>query len=407
MGIHHHDRSYETAKNGLEDKKVSKKNKQLILNFINDLILENIAKPRLLNYIHCIKNFAEEIEKDLDKLTIEDLKQYIGELQQNNKYSILTKQARKIMIRRFYKWLKTTQNYPDIASWINISVSRSERRLPADGDLLTEEDVKKLIKIAKHPRNKALISILWESGARVSEIGNLNLSNVVFDKHGILLTVKGKTGSRKIRLIFSTPYLATWINAHPFNDQKNMPLWLNIGLNNSSKQITYGTINDLLKNVFKQANIKKRSNPHIFRHSRATYMANHLTEFQMNQYFGWVQGSNMPATYVHMSGKEVEHAILEMNGIQTEEKQQHTKLQPRICPRCDTINQHDSQHCGKCGGILDLKYAMEIEEKNENELNMRKESDEMMNLLLKDQEVQQVLLKKLKELKGGITNSLF
>jgi hypothetical protein len=43
-------------------------------------------------------------------------------------------------------------------------------------------------------------------------------------------------------------------------------------------------------------------------------MANPLTEFQMNHYFGWTQGSNMPSTYVHLSGKDLDGAILKMNG---------------------------------------------------------------------------------------------
>ena len=47
-------------------------------------------------------------------------------------------------------------------------------------------------------------------------------------------------------------------------------------------------------------------------------MANHLTEFQMNQYFGWIQGSDMPSTYVHMSGKNVDEALLRMNGVAVE-----------------------------------------------------------------------------------------
>ena len=146
MGIYDHENRYDSLMKRFSKMEGSKRNKQLILNFVNDLVLENIRKPRLMRYIYCLKNFAISLKKDLDKVTIEDLKGYVSRLQQNNNYSVLTKQSDKIMIRRFYRWLEKTQNYPDIVSWINISVSRSERRLPSDGELLTEEDVKKLIK---------------------------------------------------------------------------------------------------------------------------------------------------------------------------------------------------------------------------------------------------------------------
>jgi len=35
----------------------------------------------------------------------------------------------------------------------------------------------------------------------------------------------------------------------------------------------------------------------------------------MNDYFGWVQGSGMPSVYVHLSGRNVDDAILKANGI--------------------------------------------------------------------------------------------
>jgi len=49
-------------------------------------------------------------------------------------------------------------------------------------------------------------------------------------------------------------------------------------------------------------------------------MANYLTEAQMNLYFGWVQGSDMPSVYVHLSGRDVDDAILKANGIITEDQ---------------------------------------------------------------------------------------
>ena len=130
-------------------------------------------------------------------------------------------------------------------------------------------------------------------------------------------------------------------------------------------------------------------------------MANHLTEFQMNQYFGWIQGSDMPATYVHMSGREVDNAILKMNGIETDEKREETKMLPPICPRCDTINGHDSKFCLKCGGVLNLKSAMELEEKRKVETEKRDGADNMMNLLLRDKEVQEYLMQKLQSYGGS------
>jgi hypothetical protein len=38
-------------------------------------------------------------------------------------------------------------------------------------------------------------------------------------------------------------------------------------------------------------------------------VANYLTGAQMNVYFVWIQGSDMPGVYVHLSGRDVDNAV--------------------------------------------------------------------------------------------------
>ncbi len=391
MDIHNYEKRYRQAIKNLEKANISERNKKLILDCVGALVLENLSKPRLLKYVEILRSIAQRLNKDLDQATIEDIKAFIGSIQQRSDYSPWTKQTYKVIIRRFYKWLKGGKNYPEIVDWIKINFSRSEKKLPSEGDLLTQTEVDKLITAAQHPRDKALIATLWESGARIGEIGTLTMKNICFDKFGTVITVSGKTGSRKIRLIHSTSYLATWMNNHPFKDNREAPFWINIGTRNHFAPVNYPGIRKILIDLFKRAGVNKRCNPHLFRHSRATFMANHLTEFQMNQYFGWIQGSDMPSTYVHMSGREVDEAILTMNGIKSPEHKEEIILKPVICPRCDTINASESKHCNKCGGILDLKIAFEMEEKQK----LREEPERMLNLLLKDPEIQEIFLRKM------------
>ncbi len=309
---------------------------------------------------------------------------------QRRDYTLWTKQDYKKIIKRFYKWLKGDDKiYPDEVSWINADVKRSELNLPGEGDLLTEDDIKKLINAANHPRDKALISMLYESGCRITELGGLRISDVKFDKYGVVIAVRGKTGSRKIRLVSSTPYLMTWLNIHPFKHENDSPLWINIGTKAYNKPVNYNGILRQIKSIARKAGVNKRCNPHLFRHSRATYMANHLTEFQMNQYFGWIQGSSMPSTYVHLSGKEINNAILKLNGVETEEKEEKSSnLRPKNCHRCETINSYDSKYCSICAAPLDIETAMKMEER-------RRIPDELMTQLIKDPEVQKILLEKI------------
>ena len=238
--------------------------------------------------------------------------------------------------------------------------------------------------------------MLYEVGCRIGELASLKLSNLQFDKYGVKIHVFGKTGARRIRLVNSSFVLRAFLESHPFKQDNNSILWYKSTKNKES--LTYNAFAKIVRVAFKKAGIKKRCNPHLFRHSRATEMASFLTEFQMNQYFGWKQGSDMPSTYVHMNGKEVDSAILAMNGIK-ESKEGFTK-KPLICNRCEFLNPCGTQFCLKCSLPLEEKAVIELEERERE----RKKVDMLMNELIKQPEIQALLLSKVKELGliGGI-----
>jgi len=382
MDIHNYDKIYQKTLESVKQANISKRNKELIFSMVNDLVLKNISKPRLVKYLGTLKLIAMKLGKDLDKATEEDLKKFIGEIQQKN-YSVWTKGSYKIVTRKFYQWLHgmNGKEFPEIVKWISIHISKSEKKLPSSEELMTEDDIHKILSATKHPRDRALVSLLWETGCRIGELGNLHIKNVIFDKYGAMLAVQGKTGARKVRVIASTPFLSTWIDSHPHRDNKDAPLWVCIGNVNHGKPISYRGIRQHLQRLCDSAGVNKRCNPHSFRHSRATFMAHHLTEFQMNQYFGWIQGSDMPATYVHMSGKNVDNAILKMNGFAIEEDAEKQKLQPKKCPRCTTINGYDSSGCIKCGCVLDIQEAMAREDREKEYIEKRAKLDGIMDKL--------------------------
>jgi len=110
--------------------------------------------------------------------------------------------------------------------------------------------------------------------------------------------------------------------------------------------------------------VKKRCNPHLFRHSRATLLAQHLTEAQLKQVFGWTQSSKMASVYVHLSGRDTDDALLQFNGIKTgKTEEKESVLKPKKCPRCELVNPNMARFCNRCAAPLDIQSAMAIEEK--------------------------------------------
>jgi hypothetical protein len=71
----------------------------------------------------------------------------------------------------------------------------------------------------------------------------------------------------------------------------------------------------------------------------------------------------MAAIYVHLSGRDVDNALLRMHGIVTEDTKD-VQMSPKQCTRCSTMNSPTTKFCSKCGLALDIKAALEIEEKS-------------------------------------------
>ena len=171
-----------------------------------------------------------------------------------------------------------------------------------------------------------------------------------------------------------------WINKHPNKNELESPLW--IGFQGRRKFLSHSAARMILKKLKKKSGVNKRVNPHNFRHSRATHLANHLTEAQMKEYFGWTQSSSMASIYVHLSGRDVDKALLKVYGIQQDEEEKESSFVPKNCIRCGYSNPPTNKLCGKCGLVLDEKKAMELVKKEA----MKKRAGEVIGKLMEDPE---------------------
>ncbi|MCK4637012.1 MAG: tyrosine-type recombinase/integrase [Methanomicrobia archaeon] len=344
----------------------NKENAQLIENFLKQLFAEGVSQPRVIKYANHLKVIAERINKNFLEVTKEDITIFLAELEQHKytskvkddkslkSYSEWTKKDYKVALKKFFRFLDKEELVKDIKT----TMKNSRKKLPEE--ILTKSEIKRMIETADHPRDKAIIAVLYEGGLRIGELASLKMKNVEFDDYGAVIKVKGKTGERRVRIISSASLLAKWIETHPERNNKNASLWINLATNYKNRGISYRGISEKLKTIAKGADVDKTITPHLFRHSRATHLATVLTEAEMNEYFGWVQGSDMPATYVHLSGRDVDDKMLKIYGLKREEKEKEEELKPKECPRCKYINSPTDRFCSRCSAILDEEEAVKI-----------------------------------------------
>jgi len=371
-----------------DSKEISKENKKSIIAFKDYLLSEGIGLKRINRYFYELVKFNRLLKKPFTEANKNDIRRVVAIMEQTD-LSPETKKCFKTMIRKLYRFLRGVEEknvYPEEVRWITTHIPINNRKLPEE--LLSEEEIQQIVRRCKTLRDKALILTLAESGCRVSEIGTMQIKHVSFEEYGTRLHVNGKTGMRKILVVNSTPYLQEWINQHPFNDDPNSYLWID----SNGKLICYQRIDAILKDASKRAGIKKRVHLHLLRHSRATLLARKMSDATMKHYFGWTQGSKMATTYIHMSGKDTDEAILEFNGIEMKKEIKKSAIRPKLCLRCKTSNISTNKFCKLCGLILDKEEAENVLVQE----NDRKSMDNLLDNLVKDKEMMAMLVSKFK-----------
>lgn len=232
-------------------------------------------------------------------------------------------------------------------------------------DILTPEEIKKLIQACKHSRDRALISVLYESGARVGEIARLTWKDLIFDKYGAKLYINDtKTKKQRYsRLTACAEYLAQWRNDCP-DSSVNALIFTNL---HDGSPIEYVTVRKLLQRVLTAAGINKKiTKLHLFRKSRITHMiAQNYQESVVKQAMWGNLSTKMFSTYVRLGEKDIDGEFLEKAGIQQKPAELTETLKPHPCPNCHTINAPTSSFCSKCGYPITESARNDVEYTND------------------------------------------
>jgi integrase/recombinase XerD len=352
-----------------------------------------LGLSRLLN-----KNWQQATKDDIDDLVYQIMKKYGGDSGEETNTTWDFKKILKIFVRWVKLGSRSKDEVGDPPETKSVKIRKVKDKIVRE-DLVTQEDLQNLLyACGGNLRDKAFLACHYEAGTRPGEILSLLIKHVKFDTEGAVIHVDGKTGPRPIRLIESVPYLAAWIDSHPYKKDGNSPLWINIGPKSFGTPMTYGAARNMVARRSQLADLSKKITMYLFRHSEATRTANFLTEAQLRKRHGWSADSAMTARYVHLVDADVDKAIFEHYGIK---KQEETKSYfPKDCHFCQTSNPNDGTICSKCGKPLNLQIAIEQEEKQNGIFEaMKEEKTLLLDEISRLRQSHEIILGEFKKLK--------
>lgn len=244
-------------------------------------------------------------------------------------------------------------------------------------------------------RDRALISVLYDTGARLSELIAVTKDNCFLDGNTPYIHLPiSKTRPRNSPLLnFCLPYLNEWIKVHEFWNQDNSPLFYSMSTANYGEPIAQAMAGLIVRRARRISGIKRKITPHTLRHSKVYHLATAekpLIPAEANKLFGWGKTSNFYNYYSQARESEIKARELEAAGKLTPEqlearKQERNAFVSTSCNRCHTKILPDQFVCPKCG-LAKNKKVQEIQVKE------RKESEDKITNLQKIQEQQTKIL---------------
>jgi integrase/recombinase XerD len=226
-----------------------------------DIRLRGLAENTLESYSTNVRIFLEYCNRPIEQLNEEDIRIFLLHLLQEKKASSATMNCYSAALRFFFAvTLNRTLNY------LQIPRQKKHRTLPK---VLTKTEVFAIIESCKNLKHKAMLSIIYSAGLRVSEAAALKVCHI--DSKLMRVFVQCGKGGKDRFTILSENCLQVlreyWTSYRPNNPDG----WLFLGTYNVF-HITATGIRCAFNEAVERAGITKDVSVHTLRHSFATHL---------------------------------------------------------------------------------------------------------------------------------------
>lgn len=217
------------------------------------------ADNTVKSYTRAVKQFQNAIDKDLENADIEDIDWFVQHLLgKGNKPTTVNLKINAI--KSYYSYIRrTTGEVNTILNRELLRIQQGKKR-----EILTENEVKELLKGLDKKRLKAMISILFQSGLRIGELVDLNRENIEEKEEYVKIKVK-KAKGKKTRYVYMDYYYYTYVKNY-LKTHKETPVFISKFNKRLGKR-------QAMKDIKKAGKmIGKDISPHDLRASCFTYL---------------------------------------------------------------------------------------------------------------------------------------
>lgn len=302
--------NFETIKKQLPSWKVPPTVKLEVQRFLDDLSLGKVNRgrrlppERLLKYLYALRPPLEFFNKTTTRLTLRDIEAFekalssgqIGHRATGTPYAHGTIVEIRKLLRIFLRWRLGSVKALSLTDWLDT------RPRPKTPEFLMEAEIERLYKHCRNARQRFLIAVLFDSGARAEEFHNIRFEDIYLPKgkeNFVKIAFKqeySKTLGRTIALYwkYSLEAVKDYLAERVAEGLKPTdPVF----------RSDYVSTRKLLQRLGELA-LGRPVHYHLFRHSSSTYYATKLNRQELCYRYGWKFSSDMPDIYISRAGME-------------------------------------------------------------------------------------------------------
>ncbi len=278
---------------------VAEKDREAVSKWLLEKRATGLALNSVRTYGVIVKVLSELSPTPLAECTREEALRLLIDVQERFKSTVLYKHVLRDVLR--------VHGRENILSGLPLNRRRKKREWQDPANVLARRDIQRMLATTRDVRDKAMVAVLWDSGARCHEIAAIQIGDLRRVKKG-----KGKPifsvwfreqktagEERRIPLYESSPSILAWLRAHPDPENPEAPLFTSRRKGHKPAPLGTAGIRNIVELAKRKAKIEKPCHPHSFRHGRATDLKMRgVSDDAIRTFMGWVRDSDMPMRYV-------------------------------------------------------------------------------------------------------------
>ena len=252
--------------------------------FRSELQRKGYRSNSIDSYVSCVDVFLKYFDKKVSepvKINEQQIKDYLSTYTSHN-----TQRANHSAIKCFFKYALKQPN-----KFRYIEYCKRDRCLPI---VLAQSEIQALFNACSNFKHKAILSLLYSAGLRISEVINLKIQHI--DSSRMVINIIDAKGG-KDRQVMLAPEVLQMLRNY-YKQYKPVEYLFNGQFGN---QYSERSINEFLKHYAAKAGISKRIHAHLLRHCAFTHMVEAGTDINLIQRLAGHSSVKTTSIYTHIS----------------------------------------------------------------------------------------------------------